>query len=81
MLTITIKTIKAQCTLDKVEFDYIMKRLNQPLELADIWFHHGGGISFLAIHTDDDRVITLFGTNGITFDINGVEELTCTHTI
>lgn len=80
-MTITIKFIRKQSVLDASEFEYILEHLNQPLELADIWFRRGGGIAFLAIHTDDDRVITLFGTNGITFDINGVEELTCTHTI
>ena len=80
-MTITIKSIRKQSVLDTSEFEYILEHLNQPLELADIWFRRGGGIAFLAIHTDDDHVITLFSTNGITFDINGVEELTCTHTI
>lgn len=80
MLTVTIKSIKAQHTLNKSEFDYIVEHLNQPLGLADIWFHRGGGIFFMAVHADN-RVITLFEYNGLTFDINGVEELTCTHTI
>lgn len=81
-MTVTIKSIKAQNVLNKNDFNYIVEHLNQPLELADLWFNRVGTLEFMTVRSkEEDHVITLFENNGITFDINGTEELACTHTI
>lgn len=81
-MTVTIKSIKAQNVLNKNDFSYIVEHLNQPLRLADIWFNHDGTLWFMAVwREEEEHVITLFESNGITFDINETEELACTHTI
>lgn len=72
--TVTIRSIGDQYILEDEKYKFILSHLNEPLPLANVWFHLEGGISSVSVRYEDS-IITLFTKNNIKGEFNNGIEL------
>lgn len=71
--TVVIKSIKNRYLLDDKEYDFILKNIGKPLQLASVWIDREGQLVHFTVYFDD-AVITLFDKNIIEGEFrNGIK--------
>ena len=71
--TITIKSIKNRHLLTDEEYDFILENIDEPLQLAAVWFDREGQLVHFTAYFGD-TVITLFDDHVIEGEFgNGIK--------